>query len=180
MRSGKINEMKKGKRIMKKILSAVLVAMMLLSLAASAFAATGLGSYTEVTITPATAEKAGVVTAYTHLCALTLDEEGKIVGIVFDAVQAKGGFDATGAVSGEAAFEALSKGELKENYGMVKASPIGKEYYEQMEALAAWCIGKTVEEVMTLSAEDADLKAGCTVGIEGHLAALEKAAATAK
>ena len=165
---------------MKKILSAMLVAAMLLSLAASAFAATGLGAYTEVTVTAATAEKAGNVTAYTHLCALTLDEEGKIVSAVFDAVQAQGGFDATGAVSGEASFEALSKGELKDAYGMKAISPIGKEYYEQMDALAAWCVGKTVQEVLTLSADDADLKAGCTVGLAGHLVALEKAAANAK
>ena len=165
---------------MKKILSAVLVAMMLLSLTASAFAATGLGSYTTVKVTAATAEKAGTVAADTYMCALTLDEEGKIVAVSFDVVQAKGAFDTTGAVSGEAAIEHQTKNELGENYGMKGVSPIGKEFNEQMEAFAAWCIGKTVEEVLTLSADDADLKAGCTVGIANQLIALQKAAANAK
>lgn len=165
---------------MKKILSAILVAMLLLSLTVSAFAATGLGSYTSVTVTAATAEKAGSVGADTYMCAVTLDDEGKIVSVSFDVVQAKGAFDAAGAVSGEAAIEPQTKRELKEGYGMKGISPIGKEYYEQMDALEAWCIGKTVEEVVTLSADDADLKAGCTVGIANQLIALQKAAANAK
>ena len=160
---------------MKKILTAVLAAMLLLSLTASAFAATGLGSYTTVSVTAATAEKAGSVAVDTYMCALTVDEEGKIVAVSFDVVQSKGAFDAAGAVSGEAAMEPQTKGELKENYGMKAISPIGKEYYEQMDALEAWCIGKTVEEVLTLSADDADLKAGCTVGIANQLVVLVKA-----
>ncbi|MBR6571043.1 MAG: hypothetical protein IKK75_11385 [Clostridia bacterium] len=165
---------------MKKILSAIIVAMLLMSLTMSAFAATGLGSYTTVKVTPATADKAGSVAVDTYMCAVTLDEEGKIVAVSFDVVQSKGGFDATGAVAGEAVIEPQTKGELKEGYGMKAISPIGKEYYEQMDALAAWCIGKTVEEVIALSADDADLKAGCTVGIADHLIVLQKAAANAK
>jgi len=165
---------------MKKILSAILVAMLLMSLTMSAFAATGLGSYTSVTVTAATAEKAGTVAADTTMCAVTLDDEGKIVAISFDVMQAKGAFDAAGAVSGEASIEPQTKMEKLEGYNMRAASPIGKEYYEQMAALEAWCIGKTVEEVVTLSADDADLKAGCTVKIGDHLIALQKAAANAK
>jgi len=38
---------------MKKILSAIIVAMLLMTLTMSAFAATGLGSYTTVTVSPA-------------------------------------------------------------------------------------------------------------------------------
>ena len=165
---------------MKKILTAVLAALLMMSLTVSAFAATGLGSHTAVTVTAATAEKAGSVAADTTMCAVTLDEEGKIVGISFDVIQAKGAFDAAGAVSGEASIQPQTKNELKEAYGMKAISPIGKEYYEQMAALEAWCIGKTVEEVITLSADDADLKAGCTVGIADQLIALQKAAANAK
>ena len=165
---------------MKKILSAIIVAMLLMTLTMSAFAATGLGSYTTVTVSPAAADKAGSVAVDTYMCAVTLDEEGKIVAVSFDVVQSKGAFDATGAVSGEAAIEPQTKNELKEAYGMKAISPIGKEYYEQMAALEAWCIGKTVEEVITLSADDADLKAGCTVGIANQLIVLQKAAANAK
>ena len=159
---------------MKKIIALALAALLVLSMT-SAFAATGLGSVTSVTVTAPTAEKAGSVTVYTHMCALTLDADGKIVGVDFDAVQSKAATDA------DLAAETQSKDELKEAYGMKAASSIGKEYYEQMNALEAWCIGKTVEEVLAgVAAEDADLKAGCTVGITDALAALQEAAAVAK
>ena len=49
-----------------------------------------------------------------------------------------------------------------------------------MAAFEAWCVGKTVEEVVAGAADDVDLKAGCTVGIESQLVALQKAAAAAK
>jgi len=159
---------------MKKIVALVLASLLVLSMT-SAFAATGLGSVTTVQATATTAEKAGSVTATTTMCAVTLDAEGKIVGISFDVVQAKGSTDAA------ATAETQSKDELKEAYGMKAISPIGKEYYEQMDALAAWCIGKTVEEVLNgAAAEDADLKAGCTIGIADQLLALQEAAALAK
>ena len=157
---------------MKKIIALALAALLVLSMT-SAFAATGLGSVTTVSVTAPTAEKAGSLTVYTHVCALTLDDEGKIVGVVFDAIQSKAATDA------DLSTETQSKNELKEAYNMKGASPIGKEYYEQIDALEAWCIGKTVEEVLTGASDDADLKAGCTIGIADHLAALQEAAAVA-
>ncbi|MGN0991762.1 MAG: hypothetical protein ACI4O4_09925, partial [Candidatus Ventricola sp.] len=125
---------------MKKILTVVMLTALMLALAASALAATGLGSVTSVSVTAATADKAGTASVNTTMCAVTLDDEGKIVAIKFDVVQPKGAFDATGAA---ADFNAApqTKKELKEGYGMVKASAIGKEWYEQAAALEAWCIG---------------------------------------
>lgn len=164
---------------MKKTLFALLTAALILSLTLSAFAATGLGSYTKVTAKPA-ADANGSVGADTTMCAVTLDEEGRIVGVVFDVVQASAAFDATGAVAGEVNAEPQTKNELGEAYGMKKISPIGKEYSEQMQALADWCVGKTLEEVLGLAYEDADLKAGCTVWVGDQLIALEKAVKNAK
>ena len=165
---------------MKKILTAVLAALLLMSLTVSAFAATGVGSATSVKVTAATADAAGSVAVDTYMCAVTLDDNGVITAVQFDCVQSKGAFDAAGAVVGEAAIQPQTKNELGEAYGMKAISPIGKEFSEQMDALAAWCIGKTVEEVMTLSADDADLKAGCTVYIGTEMIALQKAVANAK
>ena len=165
---------------MKKILIAALAALLMMSLTVSAFAATGVGSATSVKVTAATADKAGSVAVDTYMCAVTIDENGVITAVQFDCVQSKGSFDAAGAVVGEEAIQPQTKNELGEAYGMKAISPIGKEFSEQMDALAAWCIGKTVEEVVTLSAEDADLKAGCTVGIANQLIVLQKAAANAK
>ena len=170
---------------MKKILTAALLTALLLTLAASAMAATGVGAVTSVSVTPATADKAGSVSAYVYLCAVTLDENGVITGVDFDAVQPKGTFDATGA-AGEFNAAPQTKNEIKEGYGMKAISPIGLEWYEQMDKLEDWCIGKTVDEVLATPLNergvptDADLVSGCTVHINDQLAALAKAVANAK
>ena len=171
---------------MKKILSVVLALALVLSMSTAALAATGLGSYTSVSAAAA-GDKNGSVSANTTMCALSIDEEGKITAISFDVVQVKASFDTKGAVAGEVNAEPQTKRELGEGYGMKAISPIGKEYYEQMDALEAWCIGKTVEEVLTLLSsdngyisDDVDVKASCTVGVADQLKALEKAFANAK
>lgn len=153
---------------MKKILSALLVAMMILSLSLTAFAATGLGSVTSGKVSE------GKVSVDTIMCAVTLDADGKITGVDFDEVQASATAEA------DATFQPKTKRDLGEAYGMKAYSPIGKEYSEQMDALEAWCIGKTLEEVIAGSADDADLKAGCTVYNGNLIMALEKAVANAK
>ena len=170
---------------MKKILTAVMMTALLLTIAASAFAATGVGSVSSVSVTPATADAAGKVSVYVYTCAVTLDENGVITGVDFDAVQPAGSFDTTGA-AGEFNAAPLSKNEIKEGYGMKAISPIGLEWYEQMDKLEDWCIGKTVEQVLAMElnekgvATDADLVSGCTVHINDQLVSLEKAAASAR
>ena len=153
---------------MKKILFALIAATLILSLSVSAFAATGLGSTTTGKVAD------GKVTVETIMCAVTVDADGKITGVDFDEVQASATTEA------DATFEAKTKRDLGDGYGMKASSPIGKEYYEQMDALEAWCIGKTLEEVIAGAADDADLKAGCTVYNGNLLKALEKAVANAK
>ena len=176
---------------MKKMLTIVLATALLLAVASTAMAATGLGSVTSVKLTPAGASN-GSVSVNTTMCAVTLDDAGKIVAVQFDVVQPKAAFDATGAASGELNAAPQTKKELKEGYGMLKASAIGKEWFEQAAALEAWCIGKTVEEVCamktfdrgdgshTMVPDEADLKTGCTITVGDYLAALQKAAAVAK
>ena len=177
---------------MKKILTIALATALLLAVASTAMAATGLGSVTSVKLTPATADKAGSVSVNTTMCAVTLDDAGKIVAVKFDVVQPKAAFDAAGAASGELNAAPQTKKELKEGYGMLKASAIGKEWYEQAAVLEDWCIGKTLEEVLgmktfdrgdgshTMVPDEADLKAGCTITVGDYLIALEKAVADAK
>ena len=100
--------------------------------------------------------------------------------MTFDALQTQGTFNTAGEITCDAAMEPQTKVEIGDGYGMRKASSIGKEWFEQMAALEAWCVGKTVEEVVAGAADDVDLKAGCTVGIDSQLVALQKAAAAAK
>ena len=88
-----------------------------------------------------------------------------------------------------------AKGEFKKalgaDYGMVVASPIGKEWFEQIAALEQWMVGKTVEEVlaMPLYAKDdshtecadvEELKSSCTMNVGGYLRAVKGAAEAAK
>ena len=169
---------------MKKIFAVALMTTLLLAIAATAMAATGLGSVTSVSAAD------GSVSVNTTMCAVTLDDAGKIVAVQFDVVQPKASFDAAGAATFNAGPQ--TKKELKEGYGMLKASAIGKEWYEQAAALEAWCVGKTVEEVCamktfdrgdgshTMVPDEADLKASVTVSVGDYLEALKKAAAVAK
>ena len=115
-----------------------------------------------------------------------------ITAVSFDIAQNKIGFDAAGALTSELTGEHPTKKELGDAYGMKGATSIGKEWYEQAEALEAWCIGKTVEEVVSMPTydkgdghhtqvpDDVDLKSGCTIDVGNFLQALQKAADNAK
>lgn len=104
----------------------------------------------------------------TDYSAVTIDAEGKVTSCIIDASQAK-----CTIANGEFTVnkgEFKSKKELKEDYNMKGASPIGKEWYEQAAAFEDWCKGKTAEQIKAcygddMNASDADLKAGCTITI---------------
>ena len=163
---------------MNKFAMTAATAALMLSLSAGALAASGLGSVTTMSGAGAEADKAGSVTVNTT--------------VSFDIAQNKVGFDATGALTGELTGEHPTKKELGDGYGMKAASGIGKEWFEQAEALEDWCVGKTVEEVVTMPTydkgdghhtqvpDDVDLKTGCTIDMGSFLNALQKAADNAK
>lgn len=170
---------------MKKLIALVLCAVMMMSVASMALAATGVGCYTTVKSTAATADADGKIAVTTTVCAVTLDENGVIVGINFDAIQPAASFDAAGALTCDEAQETPTKRERGLGYNMKNASPIGLEWYEQMDAFEAWCIGKTVDEVLNMGVEngyptDPDVLSGCTIHITDQLIALKNAAAAAK
>ena len=120
---------------MNKFAMTAATAALMLSLSAGALAASGLGSVTTMSGAGAEADKAGSVTVNTTMCALELDDAGKITAVSFDIAQNKVGFDATGALTGELTGEHPTKKELGDGYGMKAASGIGKEWFEQAEAL---------------------------------------------
>ncbi len=143
----------------------------------------GTGSYTEVSGRAAAADAAGRVQVTTTYAAVLLDDAGKIVYVDIDSAQNQGTFDAMGAiVMAEAAPTKTEKGA---DYGMVGNSAIGKEWFEQMAALEAYLVGKTLEEIKAIELDaDAvpvaeDLKASVSVGIDAYVAAVEKAVANA-
>ena len=121
----------------------------------------------------------------TIISAAAFDAEGKVAGAIIDTAQVKIPFDAEGKVTADKAGEFKTKNELKEEYGMIKASGIGKEWYEQARALADWMAGKSIDEIKGMELTEGktaveDLVSSVTVGVEDYLLVVEEAATTAK
>ena len=147
----------------------------------------GLGILTTIEKSKdAAADAEGQTQAYSTYTVSTFDKDGKITSNIIDASQATVKFDATGKISTDLTAEVKTKVELGEAYGMIKASKIGKEWFEQAAAFSAYVTGKTAEEVAgtAMDAEavstDADLVSSVTVGIDGFLEVIAKSAANAK
>ena len=141
---------------------------------------TGLSVMASISGESATAEANGVAQTDISLVAVTVNDDGVIESCAIDAVQGKIAFDQTGALAGEIG-EILSKNELGDNYGMRVASPIGKEWNEQAAHIAAYAVGKTVEELKTNAIDeagmvkDADLASGATIYMGSFIWAIEEA-----
>ncbi len=124
---------------------------------------------------------AGLAQVYSTYVVLTQNADGMITSCIFDGSQSNVNFDATGLITTDLAVAPRTKNELKEEYGMKKASTIGKEWYEQAAAFAAYVTGKTPEEVAGIAisegyAADADVLASTTVHVTDFIALVGKAA----
>ena len=156
-------------------------------LGASSVDTLGLGVDTTIDdSTDATADAEGLAQAYSFYEAVTVSADGTITSAVVDSTQGKVNFDTTGAITTDLTAEVQTKQELKEDYGMKKASAIGKEWYEQADAFATYVAGKTLDEVTGIAvsdegyAADADLSSSVTVHIGPFIAVTEKAVASAQ
>lgn len=146
----------------------------------------GLGLTTDIAkSTDASAEADGLAQAYTNISVVTLGADGKVTSAIIDAVQGNVNFTVEGKVSTDLTTTYKTKLELKEDYGMKKASGIGKEWYEQANAFASYVTGKTVEEIKGIAvdaegkATDADLTASVSVHVAPFISNIDKAAANA-
>lgn len=133
----------------------------------------------------ATAEADGTAKYDVTVVAVTVDESGVIQGCVIDNVPASVTFDATGTITSDTAAAVLSKNELGDNYGMRKASSIGKEWNEQAAAIAAYAVGKNAAELSSIAISesgevDADLASGATMYVGGFISAIQTAAENAQ
>lgn len=133
----------------------------------------------------AAADAEGTAQSDSVIVAVTVDSDGKVVKAVIDTAQTAIKFDAEGKVTSDLTTSYKSKQELKEEYGMLKASTIEKEWYEQANALADYVVGKTAEEIKAIPTDagvptDADLVASVTVKIDGYKEALAQAIANAQ
>ena len=129
--------------------------------------------------------------ADTYMSATAFDKDGKVVATIIDNAQVKVAFDAEGKVTSDKEAEGKTKHELKGDYGMTKASAIGKEWFEQMNAFQEWMKGKTVEEITGLKVKEAnpthknvpdvpELASTVTITVEGYLAVVKEAAEMAR
>ncbi|MDD3705470.1 MAG: hypothetical protein PHC45_05350 [Clostridiaceae bacterium] len=127
----------------------------------------------------------------TVMAATAFDKDGKVVGTVIDNAQTKVAFDNTGKVTSDKAAEYQTKVELKEGYGMIKASTIGKEWYQQADALGKWMVGKSVDEIKAMKTvnkdashpavpDEAELTSAVTISVQDYIAAVAEAYANAK
>lgn len=122
----------------------------------------------------------------TIIAAVAFDKDGKVVKVTIDNAQTKVNFDKDLQVTSDLAAEYKTKVELGSEYGMIKASKIQKEWFEQIAELEKWMIGKTVDEIKAMKVkkvddahpsvpDEAELTSLVTVSIEGYVAAVEEA-----
>ena len=115
-----------------------------------------------------------------------MGEDGVIDDCVIDAIQSKVNFDAAGQLTTDLTAPVASKNERGDDYGMRKASSIGKEWNEQAQAIADYVTGKTIDQVTGIAvtedgkAGDADLAASVTMSIGGYLEGIQQAVANAQ
>ena len=145
---------------------------------------TGLAVTVSVSGSKDAAEEDGAAQSEMSFAAVTVDAEGKIVACTIDALQTKITFSKDGKITTAPDTQFQTKNELGDAYGMKKASAIGKEWNEQADAFAAYCVGKTVDEVTVIAmtegkVDDADLAASCSLYIGGFQAIVAKAVANA-
>lgn len=150
----------------------------------------GLGIETNVSGKEAADDKPARAQINTYMNALGLNDEGVIVANYVDVVQAKVDVDADGKIV-ERQDAVKSKKELADDYGMRKASEIGREWFEQMADFQEFTIGKTVEEVLNIPVKVRDenhqhvpdlpeLESSVTISVEGYQSVIKKAAANAQ
>lgn len=122
----------------------------------------------------------------TIIVAAAFDKDGKVVKVTIDNAQTKVDYNKDLSLKSDVKAEGKTKVELGDAYGMVKASSIKKEWYQQIAELEKWMVGKTVEEIkgMKVVKKDdahpsvpdvAELKSSVTVSVEGYIAGLEEA-----
>lgn len=153
--------------------------------AAEGVVKTGLAVIASIKITNPTEEAEGKASYDVTYAAVNVDDNGVITACKFDSVGVDVAFDATGAIKTEDS-EVLTKHEKGFDYGMVAYGGSTYEWFEQANSVAAYAVGKTVEELKSGAidesgyAVDVDLKSSASINLFGYVAAIEAAVNNAK
>ncbi|WP_127837139.1 hypothetical protein [Clostridium prolinivorans] len=122
----------------------------------------------------------------TSLVAAGFDKDGKVVSITIDNAQTKVEFNDDLSLKTDVKAAGQTKVELKDKYGMIKASKIQKEWYQQAEALEKWMVGKTVDEIKAMKTKKVndehpqvpdvpELTSSVTINVGEYIEAVEEA-----
>ncbi|MGN0426449.1 MAG: hypothetical protein ACI4F0_01495 [Agathobacter sp.] len=152
----------------------------------------GLGVVTEVdsSCASATADADGAANMYTHFAAVAVDEDGKILADLIDAIQPKIAFNTAGE---ETEYKFVdTKKYLKYDYNMVAYGNSVGEWFEETKVFEDYIVGKDAAGVTGIATvvneeghsvatdADADLLAGCTISISTFQEAVAKACNNAR
>jgi hypothetical protein len=178
----------KGRVTMKKTISMILAALMIISAFAfvgcdkeeqEAALKFGMGVYAYYEeATSAEGENDGSAAVCVTVAAVLVDDAGKIVKVDFDTAENTVAYTSEGKAVANGEF--LTKKEKGDSYGMVAWGGATLEWYAQVDALETVLAGKTLEEakasiVNGYKGTEEVLNAGCTIGISDFILALEKA-----
>lgn len=124
------------------------------------------------------------------VAAVGFDADGKVVSVTIDTAQTKVEFDEEGKITTDINATPKSKKELGFDYNMKKffseANGIGKEWFEQVEALEEWMVGKTVAEITGIGFKEnaagytdapdvAELESSVSISVTGYLEVVAEA-----
>ncbi|MDW7740478.1 MAG: hypothetical protein SCJ97_10575 [Bacillota bacterium] len=147
----------------------------------------GLGVITSIGRSrDATDELTAQAQADVVMAAVLFDADGRVVSVTINNAQTRVPFDEDMQVAADLTVPGKTKVELGDDYGMIRVSEIGKEWYEQMEAFESWMIGQTVDEIKSLQVKVVDdahqnvpdvpeLTSLVTITVEDYIAAVEYA-----
>ena len=131
----------------------------------------------------ATAEANGVAKYDVTVAAVAVDDNGVIQACTIDSIPASVEFDTTGAIVSDLAAAVPTKNEMGADYGMVAWGGAIAEWDAQVQAVADYAVGKTVDELKngdidmtTGKAKDGtDLQSSATIYLAGYVYAIEAA-----
>ncbi len=179
---------------MKKLLALSFALLVLLAACSGGAVKTGLGHSVKLGIQNHDNGVLKRARADAIFVAASFDNNGKILSVSIDNAQVDANVKEDGTLDTEksVAGPQQSKQDKKDNYGMKGSSGIGKEWYEQANALEDWMTGKTITEVTgmkTKAGADAghpsvpdvsDLATSVTIDVGDYLAAVQNAYDNAK
>ncbi len=122
----------------------------------------------------------------TVIAVIGFDSRDRVVKATLDNVQSDVKFDEELQIVSDLAQKPKTKIELGDAYGLKKVSEIGKEWFEQINELENWMIGKDITEIKNLKVKQRDvgypavpdipeLTSMVTITVQDYLAVVEEA-----